>query len=116
MPTDKCPISVTEEAIKQFMAAATGNTDPVDAIRIGIKGGGCSGFMYNLEFISDAQVDPEEDDVYEISGLRFVVDCFSAEYLANTTIDYLHTLAESGFKFRSNKVRRTCGCGSSFSE
>lgn len=115
MSTAECPVSITDEALKQFLIAAQSNTDPADAVRIGVKGGGCSGFIYNLEFISGNDIDADEDSVYEIGGLKFVVDCFSAEYLEGTTIDYLHTLAQSGFKFISDKVRRTCGCGSSFS-
>lgn len=112
-----CPVTITEEALLQFRAAYSADTDPdIFGIRIGVKGGGCSGFMHNLEFIKQAEVDPEEDSVYLVGGLHFVVDYFSEPYLKGTTIDYLRTLKESGFKFLSDEVRRTCGCGASFSK
>jgi iron-sulfur cluster assembly protein len=116
MTKEECPVLITAEARRQFIASAANNPDPTDAIRIGVKGGGCSGFLYNLEFIAKDSIDPDEDVEYDVDGLIIVIDCFSKEYLANTTIDYLTTLSESGFKFRSGKVRRTCGCGSSFSD
>ena len=114
---DLCPVTVTEEALLQFRAAYSSDPDPdVFGIRIGVKGGGCSGFMHNLEFIKRADVDPEEDSIYLVGGLHFVIDCFSEPYLKGTTVDYLRTLQESGFKFRSDEIRRTCGCGASFSK
>ena len=110
----ECPLSFTEEAILQFKSALSSSKE--NAVRIGVKGGGCSGFMYNLELINIDTLDPEEDAVYCVSDVSFVIDCFSEPYLKNTKIDYLHSLRESGFKFLSSDVRRTCGCGSSFSK
>lgn len=112
----ECPFSISPEAMLQFKTAYSGESDPdIFGIRIGVKGGGCSGFMHNMEFIKRADVDPEEDLVYLHEGIYFVTDCFSEPYLKGTRVDYIHSLRESGFKFISSEVRKTCGCGSSFS-
>jgi iron-sulfur cluster assembly accessory protein len=112
----ECPFFITPEALLQFKSAYSddGNDNTI-IVRVGVKGGGCSGFMHNLEFIKQSEVDAEEDSAYLIGNICFVVDCFSEPYLKGTKIDYLHTLQESGFKFISSEVRKTCGCGSSFS-
>lgn len=109
------PVKITEAALKQFQLAAIGEEQCPDAVRLGVKGGGCSGFLYNLAFIDNTDIDPEEDIVAEIGGLKFVTDIYSAEYLKNTTVDFVKTLKESGFKFVNPDVKRTCGCGQSFS-
>lgn len=109
------PVMITDAALKQFQLAAIGEEQCPDAIRLGVKGGGCSGFLYNLAFIDKTDIDAEEDIVAEIGGLVFVTDVYSAEYLKNTTVDYVKTLKESGFKFVNPDVKRTCGCGQSFS-
>jgi iron-sulfur cluster assembly protein len=115
--SELCPVTITAEALLQFKVAHSSDPDPdIFGVRVGVKGGGCSGFMHNLEFIKRDQIDPEEDSVYLIGGLHFVVDCFSEPYLKGTTIDYLRTLRESGFKFLSDEIKRTCGCGASFSK
>jgi len=79
-------------------------------LRVAVVGGGCSGFSYQLDFD-----DTREDDlVLEYDGIRVVVDPTSAEYLAETEIDYVSTLHGGGFKFSNQKATHTCGCGSSF--
>jgi iron-sulfur cluster assembly accessory protein len=71
--------------------------------------------MYNLECVDASQIDTEEDIV--VSGLTFsiVVDIFSVNYLKGTTIDYVSSLKETGFRFENQSAKKTCGCGSSFS-
>lgn len=114
--SDECPVKITEAALSQFKGHKEAQNDPdIVAVRIGVKGGGCSGFMHNLEFIKQSEIDTDEDSIYLIGDMQFVIDCFSEPYLSGTTIDYLHTLKESGFKFLSDAVKRTCGCGASFS-
>jgi iron-sulfur cluster assembly accessory protein len=81
------------------------------ALRVGVRGGGCSGFQYALEFAHEIR---KTDEVLEFDGLKVVVDQMSAMYLADTEIDFVETLVESGFKFNNPNVKRTCGCGSSF--
>ncbi len=108
---------ITEDAVLQARDALSQDDTQPYAVRIGVKGGGCSGFLYNMEFIQRDEIDPEEDLViHSHPGVVFVIDCFSMEYLKETTLEYHTSLRESGFRFKSNKAgRRTCGCGSSFS-
>jgi len=91
--------------------------DPVPAgLRIGVVGGGCSGFSYSMAFENHGNGDDlGMDKVYNFDGLKVYVDQASLLYLDNTEIDYLETLEGSGFKFSNPNVKSTCGCGSSFS-
>ena len=85
---------------------------PGAAIRLGIKGGGCSGFSYVIQFEDG---DPRARDYgYEVDGVRFVVDKKSFVYLAGSVFDYEKTLMFQGFKFRNPNASNTCGCGASF--
>lgn len=85
---------------------------PDAAIRLGIKGGGCSGYSYVIEFADDPPRD--RDRVYEHEGVRFYVDKKSLVYLAGSTLDYERTLMFQGFKFRNPQEASSCGCGHSF--
>ena len=82
-----------------------------EVLRVAIQGGGCSGFEYALGFDRGAQAGDHE---LEFHGVRVVVDPFSAPYLQGSTIDFLETLQESGFKIENPNVVSACGCGSSF--
>lgn len=84
----------------------------VSAIRVGVEGGGCSGFRYKMEFESEPK---EADKVLEINGVPLFIDPKSYLYLLGTTIDYWDTLSGSGFKFINPAAKRMCGCGESFS-
>lgn len=80
-------------------------------LRVAIQGGGCSGFQYGLGFDSG----PAEGDLeLELEGIPVVVDPFSAPYLRGTTIDFLNTIQESGFKIDNPNAVSSCGCGHSF--
>lgn len=106
----------TELAIQKLREAFLADDTSPWGIRIGIRGGGCKGFSYTLDFIQEVDIDIEEDFQVLVDDLNFAVDVFSAEYLKLTTIDYLTTLSDTGFKFKSSKAGSTqCGCGSSFS-
>lgn len=80
-------------------------------LRIGVTGGGCSGFQYQLQFDSSK----EGDRIAEIDGVRVLVDEISFPYIAGTTLDYVEGLHGAGFRFDNPRASRTCGCGSSFS-
>lgn len=111
----KLPINITAKALLQFKSSILAE-DPIPyGIRIGVKGGGCSGFLFNLEFIQQEDIDLEDDEEFSIDGLNIVIDVFSKEYLKDITLDYISSLKESGFKFTGGKIQRQCGCGSSFS-
>jgi len=81
-------------------------------IRIGIRGGGCSGLSYFL----DSEDDPRENDhVIEAFGSRVFIDPKSLLFLQGTTLDYVTGLMDAGFKFLNPKAGKNCGCGESFS-
>jgi iron-sulfur cluster assembly protein len=79
-------------------------------LRVAIQGGGCSGFQYGLGFDTVAEGDLE----LTLEGVPVVVDQFSAPYLRGTTIDFLNTISESGFKIENPNAVSSCGCGHSF--
>lgn len=85
---------------------------PNAAVRLGIRGGGCSGFSYVIQFEDDAP--RERDSVFEFDGVRFYVDKKSLVYLAGSTLDYEKSLMFQGFKFRNPNEATSCGCGHSF--
>lgn len=81
-------------------------------IRVGVKGGGCSGLTYEMDFDTNVK---EEDKVFEDQGVKIVVDKKSFLYLVGTTLDYSGGLNGKGFSFVNPNASRTCGCGESFS-
>jgi len=107
----KAPVSLTPTAVskvKEIMA----QQNPVPAgLRIGVVGGGCSGFSYSMSFENGPGV---MDKVHSFDGLKVFVDATSAMYLNGCTVDYVETLEAAGFKFENPNVKSTCGCGSSF--
>lgn len=111
-PVSNQPVTLTPNAIakvKEIMATQ----DPVPAgLRIGVVGGGCSGFQYSMSFENQAGM---MDKVYKFDDLKVFIDATSAMYLVNCTVDYVETLEAAGFKFENAAVKSTCGCGSSFS-
>lgn len=106
-------ITVTESAKKKAinLMEEDGKT-PVEAfIRVGVKGGGCSGLSYDLTFDTDLN---DEDKIFESNGIRVVVDKKSFLYLIGTELDYSGGLNGKGFVFINPNASRTCGCGESF--
>ena len=84
---------------------------PDHGLRVAVRGGGCSGFEYALDFETNQR---DADEVFEYDGLNVFVDPISSRYLKGTTIDYQLGVAGTGFKFSNPKAVGTCGCGSSF--
>src|ERR1700754_2641561 len=111
-PASTQPVTLTATAIakvKEIMATQ----DPIPAgLRIGVVGGGCSGFQYSMSFENQAGM---MDKVVKFGDLKVFVDATSAMYLNGCTVDYVETLEAAGFKFENPQVKSTCGCGSSFS-
>ena len=109
-------ISLAPAAVNKLRETLDGQGNPEDLyLRLGVRGGGCSGFSYVLEF--DRDTDPKYDRFFEIEGVKVVVDRKSLLFLAGMTLDYtgdLHILGEGGFEFRNPNAARTCGCGTSF--
>ena len=81
-------------------------------LRVGVSGGGCSGFMYKLAF--DETYDDAKDSRFEQHGVAVVVDKKSALYLDGTTVDFYDGLDKRGFTFENPNAVKSCGCGSSF--
>jgi iron-sulfur cluster assembly protein len=81
-------------------------------VRVGVKGGGCSGLMYNLEFDSTLT---DEDKLIEDNNIKIVVDKKSVLYLVGTELEFSDGLNGKGFSFTNPNASRTCGCGESFS-
>jgi iron-sulfur cluster assembly accessory protein len=107
------PVHLTVKAVEMVKAAMQRESlGPEHGLRVGVVGGGCSGFSYSMSF--DAEQRPD-DVVIETGGIRVLIDAASREYLEGTTLDYVSGLHGAGFKFDNPKAQRTCGCGSSFS-
>ena len=106
------PVTLTPKAAEMVkITREQEGIDPSHGLRIAVRGGGCSGFEYALDF----EKEPRENDwTYEQSGLTIYVDAVSARYLQGTVIDYVLGMAGAGFKFINPKATGTCGCGSSF--
>ncbi|MCX8009888.1 MAG: iron-sulfur cluster insertion protein ErpA [Ignavibacteria bacterium] len=110
--TELGEIKITEKAVSEIKKIiAENNLTDEYGLRLGVKGGGCSGFSYAMAFDSNKR---EDDHVIEISGIKVFVDPKSLFYLAGTTIDFSDGLMGRGFTFSNPNASRTCGCGSSF--
>lgn len=106
------PIMISESAISQLKRIREEQKIPMEfGLRVGVKGGGCSGFSYILGF--DAQ--KEQDQVFEIDGLTILMDKAHGLYLAGMQIEWVDGLNNRGFSFINPNAKSTCGCGSSFS-
>jgi iron-sulfur cluster assembly accessory protein len=105
------PVRLTDSAVnkvREIMATQ----DPLPAgLRIGVVGGGCSGFQYSMSFENQSGM---MDKVYDFSGLKVFLDATSLMYLNGCVVDYVETIEAAGFKFENPTVKSTCGCGSSF--
>jgi iron-sulfur cluster assembly protein len=97
--------------VKEQVAARAQST-PLSGIRVGVKGGGCSGLSYVIEFCDAPRA---KDRLFEVDGARVYVDPKSLIYLNGTTLDFVETFQQKGFKFVNPQQRSECGCGESFS-
>src|SRR6202165_4502372 len=105
-------ITLTEhgaEKVREFLASQAAVAD-TSGLRVGVRGGGCSGFQYALAF--DEQRDG--DSIFEDKGIRLLVDHASLPYVRGSVIDFVDELQGAGFKVENPNVIAACGCGSSF--
>ncbi len=102
-------ISLSENAA-QKIKALTADKPPSVGLRVKVVGGGCSGLQYRME-IDEAK---ERDRVFELEGARLIVDKKSFLYLNGSELDYAEELMSAGFRLVNPNVKRTCGCGESF--
>ena len=106
-------IQLSEAAVKQVKEMKRAQSLGDDAfLRMGVKGGGCSGMSYSLEF--DSEIGPHDKE-FEIDGIKVVVDKKSYLYLNGTTLDYVRQGLTGGFTFVNPQAKSSCGCGTSFS-
>ena len=106
-------INVTEKAKEEIVTLLSDEGKSLDHnIRVSVKGGGCSGLMYDLTFDPEVQ---DADEVFEDKDVKILVDKKSLLYLLGTTLDFSDGLNGKGFQFINPNASRTCGCGESFS-
>jgi iron-sulfur cluster assembly accessory protein len=111
-PDEDVPVMLTAKAVEMVkVTREQEGIDPEHGLRVAVRGGGCSGFEYALDYEKEARAN---DVIYEQHGLTVYVDGVSARYLQGTTIDYVFGMAGAGFKFLNPNASGTCGCGSSF--
>ena len=107
-------VTLTEKAaieVQRFLKEGDFGADAF--LRVGVAGGGCSGFNYSLNIAED--FDESNDNKTEQHGVNVVVDKKSSLFLDGTTVDYYDGLEQRGFQFHNPNAKKTCGCGSSFS-
>ncbi len=110
--TEILPITLTDGAVKQLTRIREQENVPADhALRVGVTGGGCSGFSYILGF----DVQKDNDETYEINGVKVLMQKAHAIYLLGMEIDWVEGLNNRGFAFNNPNAKETCGCGTSFS-
>lgn len=107
-------ITITERARQKTITLLSdeGHDITTHFIRVGVKGGGCSGLSYELEF--DSELKPG-DQIFDNDGLRIICDKKSLLYLLGTELDYSDGLKGKGFEFNNPNAQRVCSCGESFS-
>jgi iron-sulfur cluster assembly protein len=105
-------ISLTPRAIEMGKQKVANADEPVEGLRLGIKGGGCSGYYYVYDFAK--KIRPEKDLVFDFDGLTVVVDNRSLEFLKGAVLDWEQGLMSYGFKWKNPNATGDCGCGQSF--
>ena len=110
--TETPVVTLTDAAVAEVKRLLDIQGITEGGLRLGVKGGGCSGLSYTINF--DDKIG-EFDTVCEIEGVKVLVDAKSAIYLSGMTLDYQKDLVSGGFKFINPNANKTCGCGESFS-
>jgi iron-sulfur cluster assembly protein len=103
--------NLTPKAIEMAKKAIEKRGTPTEGLRLGVKGSGCSGVSYAIEFADKIR---SRDHVFDFEGLKIVIDPKSLAYLRGSTLDYEVKLMQHGFKFINPNEKSKCGCGESF--
>ena len=111
-PVAPSPLTLTPKAVEMVKDAMSKENLTGYGIRVGVVGGGCSGFQYSMDF---ENTERDGDSIFEQDGVKLYLDTMSSMYLQGVTVDYVIGLQGAGFKFTNPNARNTCGCGSSFS-
>ena len=109
--SDKGLVTATESAIEELKKLIANEGGEVTGVRMAVKGGGCSGLSYVLDFDKER----EGDNIVEQGGVLFYMDRKSTIYLKGIQLDYREGLQGKGFVFQNPNATNTCGCGESFS-
>jgi len=109
--TKKSGVSLSPLAAEKVLELLNQRPSPEFGLRVGVRGGGCSGNSYFMEFCPAAE---DADEVFDAHGVKLVVDRRSLALLEGTEIDFVEGLMGSGFKFNNPNVRHSCACGESF--
>ncbi len=105
-------ITITDNAAQAILNLRAKESKPNLSIRVGVSGGGCSGFSYKLDMADE----PTENDlIFEKNGARVLVDPRSMKLIDGLELDYELTMGNQGFRFKNPNAKSTCGCGTSFS-
>jgi iron-sulfur cluster assembly accessory protein len=112
IPRPPAPVILTAKAVEMIKGTMEREALQDSGLRVGVVGGGCSGFQYSLDLEKEQRAG---DMVFEQEGIRIFIDPMSAQYLHGTTVDFVETAYASGFSFQNPQAKSTCGCGSSFS-
>lgn len=108
--TPQAAITLTDKAAEKIGELLGGQDTGEQALRVAVRGGGCSGFQYALAFDK-----PKDDDhVFEVDGVAVVVDKVSMQFVFGSEVDYIEGLQGAGFQVNNPNVVAACGCGSSF--
>jgi iron-sulfur cluster assembly protein len=110
MDTPDTAIKITDAAAGKLEELLASQEDPDQALRVAVKGGGCSGFQYSLALDKRK----EEDHVFEHNGVSVLVDKVSMQFVFGSEVDYVEGLQGAGFAVNNPNVVAACGCGSSF--
>ena len=105
-------ITLTPNATREVKVLIEKDGKPNRALRVGIKGGGCSGMTYVLAI--EEATPGQYDQLFEQEGVKVIIDAKSQLYLDGTTIDYKDALMGGGFEFKNPNAKSSCGCGTSF--
>ena len=104
-------VQLTKKAIEMAKAALVKRGTPSASLRLGVRGGGCSGVSYAIEFSDKVR---DRDHKFDFDGLQVVVDPKSLVYLRGAVLDYEVKLMQHGFRFLNPNEKSSCGCGESF--
>ncbi len=105
------PVKLTESALKEIRKIIMDKNIPAEySLRVGVKGGGCSGLSYILGF----DLQKENDTIFKVDDVQIVMEKSNGMYLAGMEIDFVEGLNNRGFTFNNPNATKTCGCGSSF--
>ena len=107
-------IHVTETAAVKITELLAEENKTGAGLRVFVQGGGCSGFQYGL-MIDEGEGDGSADQVFEVKGVRLLVDPISLRYLQGAEVDFVDNTMGGGFTIKNPNAKSTCGCGSSFS-